>query len=198
MTYPSPAVPRVGIWEGDGGPVSGSDTLGVVVGSVQAVLDEPGVGPMTDVAAFESIDGRPHLVVVGDSETVRVVDVADPHRPALAGAVSDLGFVDAQVSGVEAFEWPGGHAYAVVSGNGEARILNVTDPSRPTLVGMADGSRVPATLRGAEEITLFGTPDGRVHILAFGLEVGLAVVDVTDPRRPIPMKGLGGLGHLVP
>ena len=164
-----------------------------VVGGVQAVLDGPGVGLVTDIAAFEAPDGRPYLVVAGDSETVWVVDVADPHSPALAGAVSDRWFADAWERDVEVLEWSGGHAYAVVSGNGEARILNVTDPRRPALVGGTDGSYVSA-LKGAGDATLFATPDGRVHALVFNWQFGLTVVDMTDPRRPTPVGGLEGLG----
>ena len=58
---------------------------------------------------------------------------------------------------------------------------------------MADGPRVPANLWGADDTTLFGTPDGRVHALALGWDVGLTVVDVTDPRLPIPAEWLEGL-----
>ena len=177
-----------------GGQASCAAGIGVV-GGVQAVLDEPGVGPMTDVASFEAPDGRPYLVVAGGSETVRVVDVADPHRPVLAGAVSDRWFADTWVRDVEALEWPDGRVYAVVSGSGEARILNVTDPRRPALVGgTADGSCVPAALSGVYDTTLFGTHDGRVRALALGQDFGLTVVDMTDPCRPAPAEGLVGLG----
>ena len=165
-----------------------------VVGSVQAVLDEPGVGLVMDVAAFEAPDGRPYLVVVGDSEMVWVVDVTDPRNPALVGAVSGWRFADAWEKDVEAFGWPGGHAYAVAAGNGETRILNVTDPRRPTLVGgMGDGPHAPASLKRIDDIALFDAPDGRVHALVLGWGAGLTVVDVTDPRRPIPVEGLAGL-----
>ena len=167
---------------------------GMVVGSVQAVLDEPGVGVVMDVAAFGAPDGRPYLVVVGDSETVWVVDVDDPHDPALVGSVSGWRFADAWEKDVEAFGWPGGHAYAVAARNGEARILNVTDPRRPTLVGgMGDGPHAPVSLKSIDDIALFDAPDGRVHALVLGWGVGLTVVDVTDPRQPIPVEGLAGL-----
>ena len=200
VTHPAPpVVTRVDGWGREGDRVLAGGPLGGVVGSVPAVLDGPGVGQMTDVAAFESPDGRPYLVVAGDSETVWVVDVEDPHRPVLTGAVSDQWFADTWEKDVEALEWPGGRAYAVVSGNGEVRILNVTDPNHPALVGgMANGLRMSATLSGVYDTTLFGAPDGRVRALALGQDFGLTVMDMTDPRRPTPAEGLAGLGMRPP
>ena len=170
-----------------------------VVGSIQAVLDEPGVGPLTDVAAFTAPDGRPYLVVVGDSETVHIVDVANPYHPVLTGAVSNWRFIDMGEKNVEVFELPGGHAHAVVTGDNEAYILNVTNPGRPVLVGgtavggTADDSHTPVVLRGTSDIAMFDTPGGHAHALALGLRMGLAVVDLTDPLRPAVAEGPPGL-----
>ena len=168
-----------------------------VAGSVRAVAEGQSVGALEDVALFEGLDGHPYMVLVGDSDTVMVVSVADPGLPTLAGAVSDRWFADAFDKNVHIAEWPEGGTHAVISSLSGTRILNVSVPHEPAVIhGIWDGARFSAAPEWAGVAALFGAPDGRVYALASDRESGLAVFDMTDPRQPALAGGLGVLGGL--
>ncbi len=103
-----------------------------------------------------------HLVMGVDTE-LRVVDVSDPHRPAVIGRI-DLAVVVADIS-------VNGHmAYVTVSG-APLQIVDLQDARQPRIVGQV------AELTGGWELTAAG------DILYVADGVTLRIVDARDPQH---------------
>lgn len=148
-----------------------------VVGGVQAVLGEPGVGQLLHVSAFEA-GGLPYLLVLGYGE-VHTINVTDPYHPVRTGGIHYTEFVGPWFEDADVFYAPDGRVYAAVTGGG-LRILDVTDPSNVEMFGAPDGLHafgLPC------HIAILERPDGRIHAL---VEWGTPhTVDVTDPHHQI-------------
>ena len=159
----------------------------------------------SDVEVFD-MDGRTYAVVTGQYEhDVQIMDVTDPARPepvsgAFDGAKGFSALLEA--SDVELYEIKG-RTYGVVASFGDdgVQIMDVTDPARPVPVSAAfDGAGGFDTLRGANDVEVFGM-DGRTYgVVAARYEYGVQIMDVTDPARPVPVStavdGTGGFRAL--
>ena len=164
-----------------------------VVGGVQAVLVEPGVGPLMDVAAFEAPDRLPYLLAVG-YEGIYTINVTDPLDPVRAGGISHTEFDRWWLGDVEMFYAPDGRVYAAMTGGG-LWALDVTDPANPVMVdGAPEGAGGPSAFVDACCITVLEPPDGRIYVLVTGGNVAPRTVDITDPHHPVILEGDRTLG----
>ena len=164
-----------------------------VVGGAQAILDEPGVGSLADVAAFEAPDGHSYLLALG-YDRIHIINVTDPLDPVRVGGITADWFADSWFEGVEVFHPPDGRVYAAAAGDGFL-ILDVTDPVEPVIIdGAPEGAGSPHSAFGdAWQVTVLERPDGRVHALVMGGDDVLRAVDITDPRNPVILWGEPGL-----
>ena len=152
---------------------------------------------LEDAAAFESIDGHAYLLAVSRSGTAQIINMTDPHNPALAASIR-IGPADSWFRDVDVFRPPDGRIYAVVAGD-DTSILDLTDPTGPALVDATrDGSGVASALDSAWDIEILERPDGRVHALVAGGDGRLQIVNITDPTRLAALGGLQVLGPPTP
>lgn len=93
-----------------------------VVGGLQAV-QEPGVGSLRGVAAFEAPDGLSYLVAVG-REGIYTISMADPSGPVPTFTVEDIAASDV----ISVFESSGGRLHALLAGDGNLWAIDVNDP----------------------------------------------------------------------
>ena len=175
--------------------VQAAGGIGVVVGA-QVVLEESGVGPMDGVAAFETSDGQPYLLVFG-YDRIHTINVADPLNPVRAGSIIRDWFIEAWFDGVEVFYAPGGQVYAAVAGDGIV-ILDVTDPANPEIVeGAPRGADSSSAFGDVRQLTVSEWPDGRVFALVTGDDDTLRVGDIADPHDPVTPEGESDLVSLM-
>ena len=152
---------------------------------------------LEDAAAFESNDGHAYLLAVARSGTAQIINMTDPHNPALAASIR-IGPDDSWFRDVEVFRPPDGRVYAVVAGD-DTSILDLTDPTGPALVDvMRDGSGIASALDSAWDIEILERPDGRVHALVAGGDGRLRTVDVTDPTHLSTLGDPPSLGPGLP
>ncbi len=143
-------------------------------------------GP-SDVAVFRAGGGLYAAVTTSQSNTVQIIDIADPLNPAPAGRVQDDQHLELNgASGVDTFE-TGGGVYAIAVGyrdNG-VQIVNVTDPHAPAAAGsLADSASLE--LHHAFDVETFES-GGDVYAAVAGYEdYGIQVINVTDPLNPAP------------
>ena len=173
-------------------PAAYADIL--VLGELRAGEDQDW---LMDAAAFESTDGHAYLLAVSSSGTAQIINVTDPHNPALA-ASTRVGPADSWFRDVDMFRPPDGRIYAVVTGD-DTRILDVTDPTDPALVDSTrNGSGIASALDSAWDVEILERPDGRIHALVAGGDGRLRTVDVTDPAHPSTLGDPPGLGPWLP
>lgn len=117
-------------------------------------------------------------LVPGDA--LRIVDVANPAAPVLAGVYDPPG-LDSYVQDVAV---AGGLAYLATGPDGEGMdILDISNPASPVLIGQYD---FPAT--SGSFIAIEGTT---AYVLAWG--EGLAIFDVSNPATPVLQSTYSGL-----
>lgn len=152
---------------------------------------------VSDVAAPELVGtievGRPvvalaaagALLAFATPEGVELADVTDPGAPVRRGA-----FPPAENAGVADLLAEPGRVYAAGTAGDAAQarllprllVLDVSDPDAPSLLG----EHRMATSFQALGVALAKRGD-RVHLLA---DIGLDVVDVSDPAFPVPLGGI--------
>ena len=138
-----------------------------------------------DVDVFRPPDGRIYAVVASDDTSI--LDLTDPTGPALvdstrngSGTASPLG----SAWDIEILERPDGRVHALVAGgDGRLRTVDITDPTHLSTLGDPPGlgPGLPASV-GA---TFSGPGDDRIYALYTSTMVGVLVMDVTDPLRPV-------------
>lgn len=149
-----------------------------------------------DVAVTE-VNGRTYAVVPNAySNSVTVLDIADPHNPAIK---SNVEFPTLRVPASVAIFDSGSSKYAAVAGHyaGSIRLLDITDPGAPILgVLMRDGQygfEAIGDPLSLEAVTIGNSS----YILASSyFENAVQIIDVTDPDSPTPtaalFDGVGG------
>ncbi|MFC1411953.1 hypothetical protein ACEZCY_22100 [Streptacidiphilus sp. N1-12] len=134
-----------------------------------------GIGVVVSVALTP--DGRT-LAAGGNSNSVRLWNLADPSRPVPLGAPLP---VHADIVESVAFS-PDGRLLAAGGNDGTIRLWNVADPARPVALGQ------PVTGHTSTVGSVAFSPDGR--ILASGsADKTIRLWNVADPTRPV------ALGH---
>ena len=199
VTYPSPVVPHVGRWDGEGY-VSGGGPLNIRAAEA-AVPYHPGSAgmvvhsPTGDVAIIESPDGHTYTVHVGPAGGLLAVDITGPHTvadsvwwpsPRKAGwpptALDGPGMAPA----LELFRPHDGRTYMMIGGDDTILVVDITYPSEPAAVSaIRDNLGGFYSLGAIGDISAFASPDGRVHALV-GSGDGIQVIDVTNPYAPSP------------
>ncbi|MEV6803932.1 WD40 repeat domain-containing protein [Streptomyces sp. NPDC051132] len=127
-----------------------------------------------------SPDGKT-LATASYDHTVRLWNVADPHRPAPLGKplTGHTSWVSSAVFS------PDGRTLASAGDDGTVRMWDVSDPARPLPLG------APLTgHRGTIYLVAF-SPDGRTLATA-GEDSTVRLWNVTDPRRPVALSVLRG------
>ncbi|MBI1658385.1 MAG: hypothetical protein IS632_06385 [Thaumarchaeota archaeon] len=199
VTHPSPVVPHVGRWDGEGH-VSGGGPLNIrTVGA--AVPYHPGLAgmvvhsPAGNVAIIESPDGHTYAVHVGPAGGLLAVDITGPHTvadsvwwpdPRKAGwpptALDGLDMAPA----LELFKPHDGRTYMMIGGDDTILVVDITYPTEPAAVSVIrDNLGGFYSLGAISDISAFASPDGRVHVLVGGGD-GIQVIDVTNPYAPSP------------
>ncbi|MER5857843.1 WD40 repeat domain-containing protein [Streptomyces sp900105245] len=128
-----------------------------------------------------SPDGQT-LATASYDRTVRLWNVADPHRPKPLGAplTGHTSWVSSAVFS------PDGHTLASAGDDGTVRLWDVTDPAHPVALGR------PLTGHTGTIYLVAFSPDGRT-LASAGEDHTVRLWDVADPHRP---KALGVLrGH---
>ena len=151
---------------------------------------------LLSIAAFESPAGMDYLLGIDTGNMAHVVNVTNPHNPALLGGI--------MLNDAPYFWWPNGvhievfytssdRVYAIVGGIGQPRILDVTDPNRPTLVYDPHPDAVPhvVLLAGVLERT-----DGSMHVLVVDASDQMRVLDATNPYSPELLAPAHNLGDV--
>jgi hypothetical protein len=167
-----------------------------------------------------------HVAYVGTSEEgsdrlrgcpgtgVKVVDLADPARPALVGHLAQHPGTSAEVIRVRAVDTPTFRGDLLAVGLQACRpdglrgldLWDVTDPRTPQHLSFFEVIPAEADLTGGvHELDLVQRPDGRVlALLTVPLSEArhpehlgdLRIVEVTDPRAPRPLADWGARATL--
>ncbi len=150
-------------------------------------------GEQNDVAVVE-----PGLIAISYHETMcggtgggmRLVDVSEPKRPRLLGAVNDIpsGSHTLTVYPGKPIVYlsPGGLA----NSSGNEQIVNVSDPKRPKVVG----TYKPSPL-GCHDLTFSFRKDGKYAFCAGEGET--QIWDVSDPKNPVTITHIPHAGQMV-
>ena len=148
-----------------------------VVGGAH-IWDEPGVGSLSGVAAFETA-GQSYLLAPRH-DNIHIINVTDPFHPARVGGIDDDRLAELWFVNLAIFYPPDGRVYAAVVGDG-SWILDVTDPTNPEIVA---GAPTGTAFGDANQMAVSEWPDGSIHaLMAAGAD--LWTVDITDPRNPV-------------
>ena len=166
-----------------------------------------GLGYASEIAVFDSSDGRTYAMVANGMATIRIdesdpyvvpagiifLDVTDPHHPVPAGSILDGegGFdFGSGILDIVVLESPDGRLHAVVAGGRDVAILDVTDPAGPVPAGrIRDGEGGFDYIGVVSGMAVVRTPDGHVHLAMAGGE-GVQMADVADPGAPVPAGGI--------
>ena len=125
------------------------------------------------------------------SNTVAILDVTEPAKPALVSSVGDLEtlFAPAHIVAVEM----GQSTYAVVSSHYEngIQIIDITDPHVPEpVISMHDDQYGFDALTGTLRIDT-ASIDGSTYILSTGYyDEALQITDITDILSPVPAASI--------
>ena len=152
--------------------------------------------------AYRSPAGRDYLLVAGHYTGIHVVDVTDPSRPVLVGGAAPAGDGKGLRGGCPGEDYPGpldgihgvdvytadGRDYALVTCDGGIRILDLSDPAAPRLAGALPDGMSNHTFGIIHWAVLYEPPGGGIYALlaAYYGGIGIHIVDVTDPHRPVP------------
>ena len=157
-----------------------------------AVPDGPGPASGSAVELFRPHDGRTYMMV-GGGDTIRVVDVTYPDAPAPAAAIRDNlgGFYSlGGIGDISAFASPDGRVLALAGSGDGIQMIDVTNPYSPAPAGsIREVPGIPA-YEGIRRIAAIPAPDGRVIALAADGAGRAGMLDVTDPRLPVPMGAI--------
>ena len=144
----------------------------------------------TDVEVLQSPLGPYLLVAASGSDTLHVVNVADPKLPEITSTLSASGLYaladprDITVFGAE------GKTYAVVAAFGDDAILvlDVTNPDAPKWVSRTDhGQGGFNGLSGPESVRVWEVFGKAYAFVAGGGSNVVQVVDMADPQNPTPI-----------
>ncbi len=145
-------------------------------------------GPVTRLRAMGD-----RLYTHSEEAGLRILDVSDPARPRVLGALPNIGEANS-------LEFENDHLY-LVRGYSSTRVINVRNPSAPVRVGeFGNGEIFYLRVRNGTGYSLEATVSGVTEITFLRLR------DLRDPRRPellgsLPVagspQGLGVHGHFV-
>jgi len=149
----------------------------------------------SDMDVFKTGDRT--YVAITTAVRLQIIDVTDPHAPVAAGQIRNDVFLRSP-SDMSIFE-TGGRIYAAVASNpgNSLQLVDITDPHRPAAAGQMtdDGSLMINTPYG----TGVFEAGGRIYAaVASGGDIGLQLVDVTDPHAPAAAGNLGYGGLRLP
>lgn len=168
-------------------------------GGSPTVLDGPVPGSVIEL--FRPHDGRTYMMIGGD-DSILVVDVTYPHAPTPVAAIQDNldGFYTlGGIGDISAFASPDGRAIALVGSCDGIQVMDVTNPYAPNPIGsIHEVPGIPA-YEGIRWIAAVPIPDGRVVALAADKAGRAGMLDVTDPRLPVPTVAVppaGGAGPI--
>lgn len=156
--------------------------------------DATGFGVMGSPTAVEVLPtfAGPYLLVVSAGDgALHIADIGDVYSPTAASVI--------QASGLYALDDPrdvetfhiSEKTYAMVAafGDNAVLILDVTYPDAPKWVARADYAVNGFTgLAGPEDVEVFGVFGKTYAFVAGGGTNAIQIMDVTDPRMPLPVS----------
>ena len=146
------------------------------------------------------IDSKTYAVVAAfQSDGIQIVDITDPDNPSAAGKLLDSSsrLLDG-ARDVDIFKI-GGSTFAAIAADGRnedgLQLVDVTNPASPAAIGHLkdDGSLL---LEGASRVDVFETGGGAYAAVTAINDVGIQLVDVTDPANPVPVGQTKGKTRL--
>lgn len=164
------------------------------------VLDGLVPVPGSVIELFRPHDGRTYMMIGGD-DSILVVDVTYPHAPAPVAAIRDNldGFYTLDgIGDISAFASPDGRTIALVGSCDGIQVMDVTNPYAPGLVGSIHEVPGMPAYEGIRWIAAVPIPDGRVVALAADGAGRAGMLDVTDPRLPVPTVAMPTAGGAEP
>lgn len=168
-------------------------------GGSPTVLDSPVPGSVIEL--FRPHDGRTYMMIGGD-DSILVVDVTYPHAPAPVAAIRDNldGFYTlGDIGDISAFASPDGRTIALAGSCDGIQVMDVTNPYAPNPIGSIHEVPGMPAYEGIRWIAAVPIPDGRVVALAADGAGRAGILDVTDPRLPVPTVAVplaGGAGPI--
>lgn len=112
---------------------------------------------------------------------VRILSILDPAKPKEVGLYMAPGvFVGVSESGNLGY---------VAGGNGILRILNMTNPTKPEMLGFCKAGKGSAT-----DVSTYGN---YVYVLSKDDMCDLWIVDISNPRKPVPLSIQGMMRETV-
>ena len=165
------------------------------------VLDGLAQVPGSVIELFRPHDGRTYMMIGGD-DSILVVDVTYPHAPAPVAAIRDNlnGFYTlGDIGDISTFASPDGRVIALVGSCDGIQVMDVTNPYAPGPVGSVHEVPGMPAYEGIHWISAVPIPDGRVVALAVDGAGRAGILDVTDPRLPVPTVAVppaGGAGPI--
>ena len=149
-----------------------------------------GPGPVSGatVELFKPHDGRTYMMI-GGGDAIWVVDITYPYAPTLAGYIQDNlgGFYSlGGISDISTFTSPDGRVLALVSGDDGIQVIDITNPYSPGPTGSIHKIPGIPAYEGIRQTAVVPIPDGRVIALAVDEAGRAGMLDITDPRLPVP------------
>ena len=164
------------------------------------VLDSLAPVPGSVIELFRPHDGRTYMMIGGD-DSILVVDVTYPHAPAPVAAIRDNldGFYTlGGIGDISAFTSPDGRTIALVGSCDGIQVIDVTNPYAPISVGSIHEVPGMPAYEGIRWIAAVPIPDGRVVALAADGAGRAGMLDVTNPRLPVPTVAAPPAGNVGP
>ena len=146
-----------------------------------------GMGGVVDIEIMNKSHSTYAIAADYVNGTMWVIDVTDPHSPALvsrvSGATPGFGGMGSPAA-VETLSSPGGpHLLVASAGNGALHIVDMADPSSPEVASMVSASGLYA-LDDPRDVEVFHTVGGTYAMVAAFGDNSVLVLDVTNPDAP--------------